>query len=361
MNKGTPVIKYVLGLVILAAVIVAIVFIIKGKNVEQDASIYKVTDLKGASASPSATTPSSLTTSARAVPPVSVGCTPTMGPNGIPVAPTPSIRVISPNGGETYQAGQQITVKWTSCNIPGSQMIRLNLLNVTGNTAAGWVDTPNDGSEVLFVHSPVFINANVPIFPGMPFGNHYKVRASMTNPTPSMQPADTSDSTFTINGPTQSGITIGSVGTPTIQVAQPGGSQTHSMVTYIIPFSVTAFGQTAYIPANAQAVTIASPTNKIQFCVDATTACAAAGNAIINYTGSNPVMPTANGNYQIPNGQTMNFQLIATYVPSSAISTRASLLNVNWANADLSGTSGWSTYAQGLNTNSFRTPYAAAQ
>ncbi|MEI7810744.1 MAG: peptidoglycan-binding protein, partial [bacterium] len=38
----------------------------------------------------------------------SVGCTP---------ASTPSITILSPSGGEVFIAGQQITVKWKSCNV----------------------------------------------------------------------------------------------------------------------------------------------------------------------------------------------------------------------------------------------------
>ncbi len=38
-----------------------------------------------------------------------VGCLPTT---------VPWIKVVSPNGGETYTAGQQITIRWKSCNNP---------------------------------------------------------------------------------------------------------------------------------------------------------------------------------------------------------------------------------------------------
>ncbi|MFH1608589.1 MAG: hypothetical protein ABH951_01045 [Patescibacteria group bacterium] len=52
----------------------------------------------------------------------------TTGPSS-PCASTaqPSITILSPNGGETYTAGQQITIKWTSCNLPSTTPVDILL------------------------------------------------------------------------------------------------------------------------------------------------------------------------------------------------------------------------------------------
>jgi peptidoglycan hydrolase-like protein with peptidoglycan-binding domain len=48
-------------------------------------------------------------------------------------ATAPSITVLSPNGGEVYKAGQQITVKWRSCNIKPTTFVKLGLYVDIGN------------------------------------------------------------------------------------------------------------------------------------------------------------------------------------------------------------------------------------
>ncbi len=176
----TPTYKKLLlpGLIIIGLILAGTLLFMNGGVVNQGASLFKGVSTINVNTSV---------------------CKITVGPNGLPSKPTPSVKVISPNGGETYQAGQQITVKWSSCGIPSTELIRINLQDIVGNTVAGWTDTQNDGSETLTVHSPVFINGTTPIFPNMIFGNRYKVAISITNPTPAMQPMDVSDTTFTIN------------------------------------------------------------------------------------------------------------------------------------------------------------------
>jgi hypothetical protein len=75
----------------------------------------------------------------------------------------PWIQVLSPNGNEVYTAGQQITVKWRSCNLPTPNVItaQLNNKNNTGlyggrvivpqTTTQSTVSdsTQNDGQEIF--------------------------------------------------------------------------------------------------------------------------------------------------------------------------------------------------------------------
>ena len=114
--------------------------------------------------------------------------------NGIVSCP-PSIKVLSPNGGEIYQAGNQITVKWTSCNVPASDKLDITLKNMDQpmeqdltNPGTG---TSNDGSETFTLNLPQT----------MQLGTHFKVLVNDSYLTISSgQVGDWSDNLFTING-----------------------------------------------------------------------------------------------------------------------------------------------------------------
>lgn len=93
----------------------------------------------------------------------------------------PHIQVLSPNGGETYTAGQQVTVKWKSCNIFATAQINIGIVN-TSNTGADFAPTINDGQET--------INIGTGWAPGL----LYKVKITSQNTM------DLSDNLFTING-----------------------------------------------------------------------------------------------------------------------------------------------------------------
>jgi peptidoglycan hydrolase-like protein with peptidoglycan-binding domain len=162
------------------------------------------------------------------------------------------------------------------------------------------------------------------------------------------------------------GINVAAAGSTTNTYSNPGGSQSHGIFTMTIPFSVTSYGQTSYIPAttqidttgNANAVT-ASAGHFIQFAVDNGTNLQSGATATITYTGNDNLTVDTNGNYQIPVGQTKTFDLVITYTPSASGSYRGQLVNVNSNTTD--ATSGFSAYTAGLNTNAFRTAYVAGQ
>ncbi len=184
----------------------------------------------------------------------------------------------------------------------------------------------------------------------------------------------TSNSTYLVGSTTGSknyfyvnGINVAANGSTTNSYSAAGGSQTHGIFTMTIPFSVTSYGTTSYIPsatALVSAGTVNNPTatnaQTIQYAVDNGSALQSSGaSATITYTGSDSLVPDTNGNYQIPVGQTKTFNLVVTYTPSAAGSYRAQLVNVN--NGTTSATSGYTAYTAGLNTNQFRTSYVAGQ
>ncbi len=366
----------------------------------------------------------------------------------------PSVTVTSPNGGEVYAAGQQITVTWTSCNLPSTTTIALNTLtNQVSNAGFGM---SNAGTYIFPNTGTATVNLPVPTsIPGWQNGNHFKIRVLATlNPanSNSVLLTDDSDNTFTINpaqltltspnsgtfyqgqainitwnGGTSSlpihldlansaqqtvasivgsapygngsyswiipstvapgtyrifieenqaanswdwqyggtftivnnGIVVAPNGTPTATAVALGGGQQHQVVTFSIPFSVTAPAQTAYIPYRAAYSTVVTATNAVEYAIDSGGANLVGGTGNLQYTGSGVYVPDANGNYMIPVGQTKNFVLTVTYQPSVVGPYRASLINVNW-NANDSATA-YNTYTAGLSTNQYRTPYIVAQ
>jgi hypothetical protein len=148
--------------------------------------------------------------------------------------------------------------------------------------------------------------------------------------------------------------------------SNPGGSQTHGIFTMTIPFSVTSYGQTSYIPSTASLATagsVSSPTatagHFIEFAVDNGTTLQTGATATITYTGNDSLNVDSNFNYQIPVGQTKTFNMVVTYSPTTAGSYRGQLVNVNNNTTDSAST--YSTYTAGLNTNQFRTGYVAGQ
>lgn len=113
---------------------------------------------------------------------------------------TPSIKVISPNGGETYNNGENIDVKWTSCNIVDSKKQTYTYVsihnsndggspynNVFGPTEAGKVKL-SDGVTKAFLPSDIIS------------GQHYYARVDFydNSKNPAVKITDDSDKLFTI-------------------------------------------------------------------------------------------------------------------------------------------------------------------
>jgi len=72
--------------------------------------------------------------------------------------PNPSVTVLSPNGGETYKAGDQMTVRWETNNLSSNKKVVIVLDSAPENTMDGYnmsgsEGTQNDGSEVFTLSS----------------------------------------------------------------------------------------------------------------------------------------------------------------------------------------------------------------
>lgn len=123
---------------------------------------------------------------------IGTGCLPTS---------IPSVTVLSPNGGEVFTAGQQITVKWTSCNLPPTAQIGVFLEYVPApvvyNMLGGYnASVPNTGIATITL--PSILNwPGLPVSNPVSWGNNYKMYIS-TNFIFPFQP-DLSDNLFTIN------------------------------------------------------------------------------------------------------------------------------------------------------------------
>ncbi|MCE9585687.1 hypothetical protein K8Q94_03655 [Candidatus Nomurabacteria bacterium] len=111
----------------------------------------------------------------------------------------PSIKVLSPNGGETWTRGQQATVTWTSCNVPATTQLRIDLsasVSSGAHTTSAPIiqSTPNDGSETFTV-SPTMWD----YFPG-PVGYPFKIYiVDSCAGSGCIAPNDYSDNSFSIN------------------------------------------------------------------------------------------------------------------------------------------------------------------
>ncbi len=137
---------------------------------------------------------------------------------------TPSINVLSPNGGETYKAGDMITVKWNSPNISTDNQKVVIVLNNTGNTIyfdgyelTGPDGTPNDGVESFTLSKN--------LAPGQ-----YKVKILLKY---NYDILDSSDNYFTVTSPTPTPITTPSnpinlpvVSSGTVTIYNISGPQT---------------------------------------------------------------------------------------------------------------------------------------
>jgi len=116
----------------------------------------------------------------------------------------PWVKVLSPNGGETYTAGQQVTVNWESCNVNqlvGVTLVKTEIFSETVPPSVqvflgNWVAS-NIGSEIVTIPETI------------PAGVRYKIRINTLSPLGGTSDIkDWSDDMFTINTPSTSVSTL---------------------------------------------------------------------------------------------------------------------------------------------------------
>lgn len=134
----------------------------------------------------------------------------------------PAIRVLSPNGNESYQAGQQITVNWTSCNIPATDNVRIDLLVAPfppyGVNGYGLTNIVNSGSSTVALPPANAYNGGI-----LSYGNNFKINVwSSTSPRIAY---DLSDNLFSINAGQQASCSPNDP--PSVTVLSPNGGESY--------------------------------------------------------------------------------------------------------------------------------------
>jgi peptidoglycan hydrolase-like protein with peptidoglycan-binding domain len=154
-----------------------------------------------------------------------------------PVA-TPSITVTSPNGGEVYQAGDQIPITWVTHNVLTPHNIAIYIfscdandcLDSNGQTVGGFAQygfqiTADDGQETTNFLTPVLSS---PV-PGEMWGKHFVACASVVDSNnQSIGLNDCSNSTFTRVSPSTIN-TCTPTSAPSITVLSPNGGEIYKV------------------------------------------------------------------------------------------------------------------------------------
>lgn len=152
----------------------------------------------------------------------------------------PWIKVLSPNGGETYTMGQSITITWKTCNAQSGQTIELGIgkeIPASQNNGISGAFNPevsfypyqitNDGTKTVTL-SGSSTNGNWPFTPG----NNYKISAVLnplpTNTHETPYVVDLSDNLFTINAKSVVSDCLPTTA-PWIKVLSPAGGEIYTV------------------------------------------------------------------------------------------------------------------------------------
>jgi hypothetical protein len=136
--------------------------------------------------------------------------------------PSNSIKVLSPNGGETIKQGQTVTIQWSSRNIPADAMMNIYLANsngVVGQIATG-INPNTNQSYSWNTGSPTGTISTINgVIPSYAVAGQYKIQleagwsvpVTMDNQKGYVGVTDLSDNYFTISSqisPAQNSITV---------------------------------------------------------------------------------------------------------------------------------------------------------
>lgn len=233
--------KYLLPIAIVIIVVAAGLIIVNGKIADQGASLF---------------TGVTKTSSLRAIPPVASNCRPTVGANGVPVAPAPSIKVASPNGGEVYSLSDNFHAQWGTCNVANANLwgARVEIVDMATPNVAYLIGQGESGFGSTVMHTPSIAQA-----PSIGTRN-FKVKVTQLGQNGVLTNiVDWSDNLFTINRYTQFSL----IGTPTLTLSQSiDGVAPGQEDVFVAKFRVrvTADSSDIYIPDTANMVTVATLT-----------------------------------------------------------------------------------------------------
>jgi hypothetical protein len=135
-------------------------------------------------------------------------------------ASAPSIKVLYPNGGEVFTGGQQVNIKWSSCNVPATNLLRVNIR--AGGQTGGIPAVANSSSDVLNDGSELFTLPAAWPFPQVSAVNAYKISITPINPS-IFGVTDLSDSDFKINYAPQGALSY-VIGTGTVNTNNLGSN-----------------------------------------------------------------------------------------------------------------------------------------
>jgi peptidoglycan hydrolase-like protein with peptidoglycan-binding domain len=148
---------------------------------------------------------------------------------------TPSITVLSPNGGEVYKPGQQITITWKSTGLSSTDNVYIGIIgdDNTSICVEALVKVSNTGSFIYTIPDP---GVSPDIRSGRQcyntsYGNHFKVNVQYYNVDRDTF-WDHSDNLFTITTPTATGATTSSctpTSTPSITILSPKGDEIYKI------------------------------------------------------------------------------------------------------------------------------------
>ncbi len=186
------------GVIIVGLVLVGVLLFMNGGTVDQGAALFNATRK---TASVQTGVAGSLATNTQPLPCLA-GST------------TPKIKVMSPNGGQTYHPGNSFQVTWSTCNIASTDKIELHLdrLSSTGAVTSnyqlmllvsGWPgtawETTNAGQATVILPASTAGNSLFWGANGYPFGPNYKITVFHNNVATGWFDKDSSDGIITIN------------------------------------------------------------------------------------------------------------------------------------------------------------------